>query len=68
MAVLVVLLVRGGVEYSFKHTALSYTEIGTMVFISPPSGAPQRVCRRGRVDPAGGRPVATKRMSQQNSN
>lgn len=39
VAVLVILVVAAGVEYSFKHTAPVYAETGTLVFIPPTSGA-----------------------------
>jgi hypothetical protein len=39
VAVLVILVIAGGVEYSFKHAAPVYAETGTMVFIPPTSGA-----------------------------
>jgi hypothetical protein len=39
LAVLVILVVAAGVEYSFKHTAPVYAETGTLVFIPPTSGA-----------------------------
>jgi hypothetical protein len=39
VAVLVILIVAVGVEYSFKHSAPTYAEVGTMVFIPPISGA-----------------------------
>jgi len=39
VAVLVILVVAAGVEYSFKHTAQVYAETGTLVFIPPTSGA-----------------------------
>lgn len=39
IAVLVILAVAAGVEYSFKHTAPVYAETGTLVFIPPTSGA-----------------------------
>jgi hypothetical protein len=39
VAVLVILVIAAGVEYGFKHTAPSYAETGTMVFIPPVSGA-----------------------------
>lgn len=39
IAVLVILVVAAGVEYSFKHSATTYAETGTLVFIPPTSGA-----------------------------
>ncbi|MDX6390489.1 MAG: hypothetical protein QOJ73_1552 [Streptosporangiaceae bacterium] len=39
VAVLVILVVAVGVEYSFKHSAPTYAEVGTLVFIPPVSGA-----------------------------
>jgi hypothetical protein len=39
VAVLVILVIAVGVEYSFKHSAPTYAEVGTMVFIPPVSGA-----------------------------
>ena len=39
VAVLVILVVAAGVEYSFKHAAPVYAETGTLVFIPPTSGA-----------------------------
>jgi hypothetical protein len=39
IAVLVILLIAAGVGYSFKHTAPTYAETGTMVFLPPTSGA-----------------------------
>lgn len=39
VAVLVILAVAAGVEYSFKHSAPTYAEVGTLVFIPPVSGA-----------------------------
>jgi hypothetical protein len=39
VAVLVILAVAAGVEYTFKHTAPAYAEVGTLVFIPPVSGA-----------------------------
>lgn len=39
VAVLVILVIAVGIEYSFKHSAPSYAEVGTLVFIPPVSGA-----------------------------
>jgi hypothetical protein len=39
VAVLVILIIAVGVEYSFKHSAPAYAEVGTLVFIPPVSGA-----------------------------
>ena len=39
VAVLVILVIAVGIEYSFKHSAPTYAEVGTMVFIPPISGA-----------------------------
>ncbi|MGH3068580.1 MAG: hypothetical protein ACRDMI_08335 [Streptosporangiaceae bacterium] len=39
VAVLVILVVAVGVEYTFKHSAPSYAETGTIAFIPPVSGA-----------------------------
>jgi hypothetical protein len=39
LAVLAVLLLAAGVAYAFKHTAPTYTEDATMVFVPPISGA-----------------------------
>lgn len=39
VAVLVILAVAAGVEYTFKHSAPAYAEVGTLVFIPPVSGA-----------------------------
>jgi hypothetical protein len=39
VAVLVILAVAAGVEYSFKHSAPAYAEVGTLVFVPPVSGA-----------------------------
>ena len=39
VAVLVILIIAVGVEYSFKHSAPSYAEVGTLVFVPPVSGA-----------------------------
>jgi hypothetical protein len=39
VAVLVILVIAVGVEYSFKHSAPTYAEVGTLVFIPPVSGA-----------------------------
>jgi hypothetical protein len=39
VAVLVILVVAAGVEYTFKHSAPAYAEVGTLVFIPPVSGA-----------------------------
>ncbi len=39
VAVLVILVIAAGVEYTFKHSAPAYAEVGTLVFIPPTSGA-----------------------------
>jgi hypothetical protein len=39
VAVLVILVIAVGVEYSFKHSAPAYAEVGTLVFVPPVSGA-----------------------------
>lgn len=39
VAVLVILVVAAGVEYTFKHSAPAYAEVGTLVFVPPVSGA-----------------------------
>lgn len=39
VAVLVILVIAAGVEYTFKHSAPAYAEVGTLVFIPPVSGA-----------------------------
>jgi hypothetical protein len=38
LAVLVVLAIAAGVEYTFKHSAATYAETATMVFVPPESG------------------------------
>jgi hypothetical protein len=38
LAVLLVLIVAAGVEYEFKHSAATYAETATMVFVPPESG------------------------------